>query len=428
VTGSASYGHYNVGITQDYTDSYAPYVSLLAPLYGYTGSTAGSQVAGALSVGMDKYTAEARFNSVRVGAFEFIGGFFYTNETTYYPFYLYAYNAAGAKYPSPFDVLLHSDTDENYQEYAGFADVDFHITDQLDVEGGVRYSTNHQHFFSRIPTTVDFYAQAPATSEPDVSQDDVTYLATARWRPTNDFTAYLRYATGYRPGGPQTAPAGTPGAEAVIQADTTADYEGGVKGLLFGGRVSYDADIYHIDWNNVQLNGLTTQGLLEGGNGGAAKVDGAEVELQAAPLEGLTVGVNFGYTDARLTQISAAESAALGAKAGDPLPGTSKYTASALADYEFPLNDVLKGTVGGTVRYQSSFIDQFPARDPTPTHIIPAYATLDGRVGVEFDRYVIQFRVANLLNQLTYSNYSTTQYYATTNPPRTYTISLTAKF
>jgi outer membrane receptor protein involved in Fe transport len=428
--GSVSYGHYAAALSQDYSDTYGPYIEIYAPLYGYTGSVAGTHVDGYFGPDMDKYTAEARFNSIRFGAFEFIGGFFYTNETTHYPFHLYAFDSHGVPYPAPYNLPLLSNTDENYQEYAGFADVDFHITEQLDVEGGVRYSQNHQYFFSDYPETINFYAVTPTVNPtvPDINQSDVTYLATLRWRPSSDFTAYLRYATGYRPGGPQTAPAGTPGAEAVIQADTTADYEGGVKGLLFGGKVSYDADIYHIDWTNVQLNGLTSLGLLEGGNGGAAKVDGAEIEVDAAPIEGLTVGATFGYTDARLTKISAAESAALGAVVGDALPGTSRYTASALGDYVFPLSGGVQGTVGGTVRYQSSFLDQFPARDPSPTHIIPAYATVDGRVGLIFDRYTIQFRVANLLNQINYSSYSTTQFDATTNPPRTYTLSLSAKF
>src|SRR3546814_13019900 len=70
------------------------------------------------------------------------------------------------------------------------------ITDKFDVTGGLRVARNEQSYSQ---TGVGFAGSRPLTTS---SETVTTYLANARYKFSSRATAYVRFATGYRPGGP----------------------------------------------------------------------------------------------------------------------------------------------------------------------------------------------------------------------------------
>ncbi|MGV3479133.1 MAG: TonB-dependent receptor [Sphingobium sp.] len=434
ITASASYAKYNVATRADYTAAYIPLArNTLGPIsslvFGAPIDTilpARSRALALINPAAEKYSAELRFASKRLGPIEFLAGLFYTDEDSIYITRVSALNAAGAPLPAPFQTLILATTTSKYKEIAGFGNLTFYLTDTLDVTGGVRYAHNEQVAGTGGPGAISFFLPRAASTF-KFEDNATTWLATARWRPMRNLSFYARAASGYRPGGPQTNSAPPPGAQTLVRPDGVWNYEVGMKGSALNGAFSFDVAAYHIDWDDIQLNTLVN-GFVLGGNAASATVDGLEMQLQARPNSRLTVGANMGYTDAKLKSITATAAAVLGARAGDRLPLTPRYTVALIADHSLPFSDSAIGNVGATLRFQSDMPSTYPALDPGRTQKLPDITTLDLRASVTFDeRYTAQLRVDNAFDTLGFTNIDAAGG-AVVIRPRTVSLGLGVKF
>ncbi len=421
ITESTSYARYHSAQVFDYTSLYGPVLGFVSPL----------AVFGHVAPRMNKYTEELRFNSSRIGAFSFLGGLYYTYERDTYGFVMNSVDGLnGTPLPAPLNDLLTGDTTNHYDEYAAYGDVTWHFAPRWDVTAGIRESHNSQ---SGTTSGGGLLAGGSGDSRSRSANSDTTYLATVKWRPVADLTAYLRAASGYRPGGPQfSAAAGVPSS---FGPDTVWDYEGGIKGAWLDGRLSADADVYRMNWRHIQLNALVN-GLTVTGNGGNAHSQGVEFQGQYAPVRGLVLSANAAYDQTRIDSISANSDA--GAQVGDPLPNTPKWSGALAADYSVPMGSVV-GTVGATYHYQGAAASSFSGVNSYIDARIPAYSEVDLRTGIEWGRYRLMFRVSNLLDKYALSNITLSQLipgdpfdpvYGSGVPlqPRTYQLSLQARF
>ena len=313
--------------------------------------------------------------------------------------------ATGATLPAPFNNILTENTPSTYAEYAGFADVTWYLTPRLDATVGVRESHNVQTS-DATPTGLLAGAASGISVPLRLSASDTSYLFTIRWRPTDNVSTYVRAASAYRPGGPQFSPqAGVP---AFYLPDTVWDYEGGVKGKWFDGRLSADADIYYLDWKNIQL-GAIAGGLDFTGNGGNAHSAGVELEGQLNPIKGLVLGLNGAYDQTRMDFVNAQTLAAnavgqgSGAQVGDPLPLTPKWSGALTADYSFPVAGAT-GTLGATYHYQGSVPTNFSGVTTELDAELPAYSVVNLRARLDWKGYSVVFRVDNLLDEYALAN------------------------
>jgi len=124
--------------------------------------------------------------------------------------------------------LLTASLPSTYSELAGFLNATYHLTSRFDVSGGLRYAHNEQSVTQNGSglLIVPFLRSGRAKVV-------FTYLANARYRFSRNATAYIRYATGYRPGGPNAVikdvVTGLPLAPPTYQSDHLKSYEAGVK-------------------------------------------------------------------------------------------------------------------------------------------------------------------------------------------------------
>lgn len=432
-TTTGSYGDYNASFEIDYTDSFLG-------LLGFARYPTGTAITSVQAPVTTKYTAESRLISDRLGSFEFVVGGYYTNEKTKFSQLYSAINpSTGALVSGPFSVIRNSLGVSAYEEYAAFGNATFYILDNLDVTGGLRYSHNTENSTINLPlngrTASSLFVpssptQFKATGEP------LTYLATLRWRPTEKVSAYFRYATGFRPGGPQANVALIPVVGDTVKPDTTENYEVGIKGSALNGQFTFDISAYHIDWRNIQLNSIVNARSVTV-NGGLGTVDGFEVAFNVAPTRGLNIGSTVGYTNARLKSADAGVQTATGARPGDRLPLTPDFTVTVFADQTFAIATDVEGSVGGTYSFQSGMPSSFP-NDRLNTNIrLPSFGTLDLRAGAKFRNYGLQFRVDNVADTVGYTSAVTNRLVAnqpgvtsqlTVIRPRTYTLSLSAAF
>jgi iron complex outermembrane recepter protein len=418
---SSSFAKYDVEFRQDQTPAYGGLLAAFLP--------PNSGVAGIATPTSEKWTSELRLVTERIGAFELIGGVYYTKENTLYDVSFEGRSQlTNQLLPAPLSNIVRATTDGNYEEVAGFGNLTFYLTDSLDVTGGIRYAHNKQVISGTSSGLLLGFVSSGYVSR--FNDSVATYLGTLRYRPTKDLSFFLRAASGYRPGGPQTQIGILPpGAQTEVRADTVWNYEAGFRGNFLDGAVDLGASVYRIDWTDVQLNTLVG-GITLQGNGGKAKIDGFEIEATVRPSSSLTFAANVGYTNARLTQIGVAESVSLGARAGDKLPLTPAWTVALLADQNFVIGGSAEASLGATLRFQSDMPSSFGGSLLNTNIKIPDQTAIDLRGSVKFGQFRVFARVDNLLNALNYSNAITNRLFpgqpiptiATVNRPRTFSI------
>ena len=377
---------------------------------------------------MSKFTEETRFASNRMGPFEWLAGVFYTRELINYPVELYnVIPPSLTPIPGPDAVSLGVNSPAYYKEYAAFADLTYYISQSLDLTVGGRFSHNEQGV---TDYTFGFANTTPVTTG-TTSDHDWSYLAALTWHLTQSVNTYARVASSYRPGGPELTPEPP---FTAFKPDSLVNYEIGLKADWLDNRLRTNLAVYYMDWKNVQMSFVYNDFDVIA-NGGKATSKGVEFESQYAPIKNLTLSLNSAYTEAVLNSVSSGVSEATGAVAGNQLPFTPRWAASALADYVMPLNGAMKALFGATYRYQGAKWSDYPL-DPNNTGvIIPAYRTLELRTGLTWDRYKLMFRINNVTDSQGFDTIVQQRIFggnppawAAIIPPRTYSLMFEAVF
>ena len=425
LTSTLAYAEYDTLMFADYTEVYGPLLAAFLP--------AGTGLKGDPSPKMEKTTVEIRYASERIGAFEFLAGLFYTEEKNTYPIALVAENqATGAVLPAPFGSVLNTVTRSDYEEQAAFANLTYYFTDAVDLTLGARYAQNDQNV-AATRSGLLLGTFVPTTSRFEFDDDATTYLATLRWRLTPGVSTFLRAASGYRPGGPQTNvlfPDARP-----FDADTVWNYEVGIKGSFPERRMGFSASAYHIIWDDIQLNTLRG-GFVFLGNGGKGEVNGVELEAHVSPIDHLTVAMSVGYNDTEVVDIDAESSASLGAAEGDPFPLSPEWGGALTLDYRVPLAADWVGTAGASVKYTGERPSSFSRAALNPNVDLPDYTTVDLRTGLEHGPWRLTLRVDNVTDEEGLATFSTAKLFpgqlapssAVIIRPRTYGLTLSVNF
>jgi outer membrane receptor protein involved in Fe transport len=211
-----------------------------------------------------------------------------------------------------------------------------------------------------------------------------------------DVMLYARLASGFRPGGPNSTCG--PGVPCEFGADETRNYELGIKGQVFDRALSFEASVYRIDWDDIQLGVTAPSGIGYTDNGGKAKSQGAELSIEMRPLTGMLLSAWVAYNDAELTEVPLLSS--LVAAAGDRLPYSSRRSGNLSLDQEFPLGARLTGTIGGSVSYIDDRKGIFQRTGAgTARQTFPAYAQVDFRAGARWDTWSLNAFVNNLTDR-----------------------------
>ncbi len=351
------------------------------------------------TTGTDKFTQELRLSSPEHDVFEWMVGGFYTREKSRIdPQDFFAVEAGtdtiATDVPGLIEVFLRSE----YEEYAGFANLTWHITDRFDVTFGGRASHNRQWADQFIDVT-DLLGGVPDAPPRATSEEDVTtYSVAPRFEINDDVSIYARVATGYRPGGPnvlpQDAPPGTP---RTYDSDSLTNYEVGIKGAWLDNRLSLDVAAYFLDWDDVQLF-ATINDTGVNANGGTAESKGLEFSGAAMLTEGLTVRLTGAYTDSYLTEDT---DPLVGGLDGDQLPFVPELSVNLDVDYEWPVFASANAYVGASARTVRDQVADFAIRnDDGSQREIPSYEVIDVRAGLMGDRWSLELFVKNVGDEL----------------------------
>jgi iron complex outermembrane receptor protein len=371
--------------SQDFTPAFSGFVEFGVPGSGFNGF--GVPGVPLLETGStNKFTQEVRANAALGTYVDWLVGLFYTHEkSSSGTENILATDSQGHVYGSAGVVSPRS----IFEEYATFTNLTFHITDQLDLQLGGREGFNRQITSETDigPYATIFEGGSPYVY-PKITSDanDFTYLVTPEFKVSPDLMIYSRIASGYRPGGPNALPTFVAALDHYAP-DKTTNYEIGTKGNVWANVISFDASVYHIVWNDIQLFAVdqaTSLGYYT--NGSKAKSDGVELSIQAHPIEGLSVSAWSSWNNAVLTRTIPKESTLYGLP-GDRLPVSAKFTGNFSVEQEFHLTSELRGLAGAAVSYVGDRQGGLAANATTARPSMPAYAKTDLRLALTYGEW-----------------------------------------
>ena len=385
-----------------------------------------------ITLNNDKTTQEIRLASPSGGAFEWLGGVFYTHEHSVKPeAFANPYNyLTGVVTPVP-DGIFTDTLYDSYSEIAGYADLTYHVTSDFKILGGVRYSNDKE---TSITPFSGILFGPPTTDIGSSSDNSVTYLVSPSYNLNTDNMVYVRVASGFRPGGPTGVSASNliQGAPETYAPDKLTNYELGYKAIFPQAQMTLDLSAFDIEWKHIQLL-QNVSGFVVTANGSDARSTGMELAWMWRPITGLNLSATADYTHAYLTS----DAPGIGGKAGDELPDTPQFSANVAADYDFPITAELDGFAGVDYQYEGERQIDFIAHKPPGfvTPIMPGYSMVDLRAGLNRGNYSIEAYVKNIGNaygmmQLVSQvrNGYGPPLAASVIAPRTFGLSITAQF
>jgi outer membrane receptor protein involved in Fe transport len=320
----------------------------------------------------------------------------------------------------------------SYTEYAGFADVTFHLSEKASIQIGARQSYDTEQ--SELSTYRGGFSRAVFQEDPhllpavEAKDRPFTYLVTPQLKITADLMAYARLATGFRPGGPNGGTAAAAGLVA-FGPDKTQNYEIGLKGSSWHRALSYDVSLYRIDWRDIQLALLAPSVGGYKANAGRARSEGIEVSAEARPWRGMTMNGWVAYNDATLSTDLPSTSSIFG-RDGDRLPYSSRYSGNLSLEQEFEIGSSLTWSLGGTLIYVGDRSSDFTTSAAVTRLDLPEYTAVDLRAALKSESWEANFTVNNVGDErgilkrdtrLAYQAYIYIQ-------PRTLSLSFTKKF
>ena len=358
----------------------------------------------------DKFTQEFRLVSPKSDKFEWLLGAYYTDEDSVIDQEIPAVepgtNTPVAGIPLYADLTI----DSTYEELALFGNATWHLTDRFDLSFGARWSDNDQDATQNVLIVHPLLPDGQLAIDYDnfkSSESPVTWSFSPRYEFTDTTSAYLRIATGFRPGGPNVLPPGAPEI-GPYDSDELTNYELGLRTGNASGSFSLDVAAFFLDWEDVQLFQVVNNFGVNA-NGGTAESMGIEFTATTRVTEGLNLTLTGAYTDAELTEDTDPDGAGpvpdlVGGFDGDRLPFVPEWTLALGGDYEWSAFGDATAYVGGQVAYTSDRLADFGNRvdplDPTSARReADAYTTLDLRTGIVWDKWSLELYGKNVTDE-----------------------------
>jgi outer membrane receptor protein involved in Fe transport len=309
-------------------------------------------------------------------------------------------------------------------ELAGFGELTYHFSDRFWATGGIRYGRTDSQLanlggFNSNYITKGLLGQSgpltivtiPAALQPKIVGKSPSFKGSLSYRLSDDVTTYALVSTGYR------APVYNASAGRVslidpndltiptgARSDKLINYEAGLKGRFFDGKLVGNFALYWIDWKDIQVQANRVSDSAQfATNIGSARSRGLEFELAANPVRNLSFGASGSLGDTKITQLSAAEAAISGAVLGGRL-SAPKFQGSLFMRAGFDLSDRTSGYFNLTVQHVGSFPNQFPNTPGRPAVRAPTFGNTDSyenvnlSAGLNSGKISATFYVENLLN------------------------------
>jgi iron complex outermembrane recepter protein len=288
-------------------------------------------------------------------------------------------------------------------QYAAFGQLEYTLLPKLRAALGFRqlYAT-----LDYLRDSGGFYAGGttlnPYTTSSHTQASTPKFSLTYDIAPTNSI--YMTAAKGFRLGGP-TGPVTSELCTSELQEsfgissppfsytpDHLWSYELGSKNLFLNNRVMVNADLFYVNWTNIQQSvNLPICGASITLNVGAAETYGGELEVRAKVIGGLSATFVGGVTRAYITASPNDQTA----YPGQWLLNVPAWSATPAFEYDWPLAGG-HGFVRSDYDLVGDSRGSFSLSDPAYDQ--PGYGVLNASLGIDHGDFTVSLYAKNLAN------------------------------
>ena len=312
------------------------------------------------------------------------------------------------------DTLWLTKQDRRDRDRAVFGEIAYDITDQLTLNGGIRFFNARnslrgffgfsENFSSRTGEAACFdqndFNGAPCLNlDKEVDEDDQIGRVNLTYQIDAEKMIYATWSEGYRPGGINRR-----GTLPPYLSDILTNYEAGWKTTWMDNTLSFNGAVFLQRWDDFQFALLGANGLTEIKNANQAEISGIEMDVQWAVNYNFTLIGSVAFYDAQLTAnycgftddngVPVTECDEPQAPDGTQLPITAKVKGNLIGRYAFDWGDYQAFFQGAVVHEGERKSDlRLVERDILGD--LPAYTTLDLAAGIGKDNWKVDLYVRN---------------------------------
>jgi outer membrane receptor protein involved in Fe transport len=372
---------------------------------------------------------EARFASTFQGPLNFVAGFYYQKDDN--DFEVQVSTTDGMGNAMPWDPLNANDAfiaggtaifgrirHDEIEQNAAFGELTWEFLERWSLLAGLRWFDADLH--STQATTHGFLGQLQ-TPEGEIvgttvngnpigllrqSGDTVRPKVSLSYQATEDVMLYALYSEGFRVGGiNNSAQPFTPGIPDTYDSDELTNIELGIKSRWLGSRLQANADVFFINWDDIQVEPRDPASVEPfTTNGGEAEVQGVEWAIDYLPTESLELSLTGEYffkhelTEDQPALIGASPFVITGLK-GDEIPEVPAAQLFGSARYDTELFGK-RLTLIGDVTYRGDTNTEFRTSSPFNLEL-DSYVLVDLYANFDLtDRFTVGAYIKNVGDEL----------------------------
>ena len=376
-------------------------------------------------------TEEIRLSSKPSTFIEYVGGLYYSNESTktsvgnynngYNDFFnacepvygfgssqcglgeLYGVDATENNIPVEKDLSYVQAVSQRFIDRAMYTEVTWHILPKLQVTGGARVF-NQTLAESGGSGLLFVGPQDVAFTNSSTSYTSAIGKADVSYKISPNMTTYFNWSQGFRRGQINALPLyteyqnfTTPKAAFVATPDTVDNFEWGVKGKF--DRFTYDFAAYNIQWHNIQAEVAATPivvgAVLNVGDGYSRGID---LALSGYLTDNIFGQLNYSLNESKLTSISsvAVQTATSLFVGGGRFPGVPENQLNWRFEYQQSVGNDLQMRYGVDGNYRTGSSSTISAN----SSVIPGFAMWNIYAAATYKALTARLFVNNLNNTL----------------------------
>lgn len=255
---------------------------------------------------------------------------------------------------------LATDYLQKAQTIGAFGDGTYHLSSQLKLGAGLRYTHDHSTFTG---STIDLnpygislapraFPALPLEFAQHFNDGEFSGRLNLTYQPTGAAALYASISRGYKSGGFDGSTAFTLPETLPFKSEKVWTYEIGAKFLPAGGPVQLQAALFYNDFSGLQASATRLESGLPTSvrtNVGKAKTYGAEISAIAHPIKRLDLEVGVELLNSKIVDIISDSAAERERRLGNQLPFAPRLTLTGAIRYEIPVgsNASLNPSING---------------------------------------------------------------------------------
>lgn len=320
----------------------------------------------------DQFSQEITLSSNYDGAFNFVSGVYYFNETV----------QMDSVFVFPGELGIETEA------YAAFVQTTYDFNDTLTLTTGLRFTDETKEIDGFIPGTGNGRNE-------ELGFDNTTYNIALNNQFTKDVMAYVSYSTGFKSGGWSPDCFSEAACFVPVDEEELDAFEIGVRSDLLDNSLRLNATYFYNMYDNLQIASTVPGVGFTRFNVDETEISGIELEAIYQVSDSLTINLTFGTIDGEYTELTLAQAGGL--TNNGVSPGCNDVVSIECAkDLQLKNAPDYKGTIGFTHRMAlgdgeltsridfSSEGDSYSLVANAPTHSLTSVDTLvNARIAYE---------------------------------------------